>query len=328
MTPIQPPAPTQALAWWRVISRRTLQAVLLASLVSSLCFAMTRLLPGDMAMRIAAGRHGPDLVNLAAAQAVHEELGLGRPAWQAWLDWQWQLAQLNLGTSWVSGQSVWREVSHQLGATLELSLAAVALAMLLGLPLGVVAGLRPMGWVDKVSMALAVWFKATPTFLLAVLLMLGVAVHLGILPVGGDAHAQGLALPALTLALGLAAGLARITRQAVQAAVSLPSHEFMRTKGLSDAQAWWRHGWRHASVPVLNYLGVQAVFLIEGAVVVESLFAWPGIGHALVHAIFGRDIPMIQGTALCMGLCVVACNLMVDALGRVLDPRPTWSASA
>jgi peptide/nickel transport system permease protein len=309
-------------SWLPLLLRRAIQALLLCSLVSSLCFAMVRLLPGDMAMRIAAGRYGPDLVDHAAAQAVRAELGLDRSAWRAWLDWQWQLAQGELGTSWVSGQTVWQEVAHQLGATLELSGAAMTLGLLMGLPLGVVAGLHTGGWVDRLSMALAVSLRATPTFLLAVLLMLGMSVHLGMLPVGGGEGAKDMALPAMTLALGLAAGLARITRQAVQAALDLPSHEFMRTKGMGATQAWWRHDLRHAALPVVHYLGVQAVFLIEGAVVVESLFAWPGIGHALVHAIFGRDIPMIQGTALCMGLCFVAFNLMIDTLGRALDPRP------
>lgn len=324
------PLPRHASVWSALLVRRATQAIALSLVIASLCFAMVRLLPGDMATRIAAGRHGADLVDNAAAQAVREELGLDQPAWLAWLDWLGQLARLDLGASWVSGERVWDEVAHQLGATLELSVVALLLAMLIGVPLGAWAGWRAGGWLDRLSMALAVTLRATPTFLLAVLLMLGLAVHLGVLPVGGgsDAHSQGVWLPALTLALGLAAGLARVTRQAVIAAVHLPSHGFMRTKGLSDAQAWWRHALRHAAVPVVQYLGVQAVFLIEGAVVVESLFAWPGIGHALVHAIFGRDIPMVQGTALCMGLCVVAFNLLMDAIGQGLDPRLPAGASA
>lgn len=309
-----------------LLGRRALQAAALAVLVGSLCVAMTRLLPGDMAMRIAAARHGPDLVDHAAAQAVRTELQLDAPAWQAWAQSLAELMRGELGHSWVSGEPVAQAVGHQLGATLHLALAAVGLAMLLGLPLGVMAGLRVGGWLDRLSMGLAVVLRATPTFLLAVVLMLALAVHGGVLPVGGHGQGADVWLPALTLGLGLAAGLARVTRQAVCAAVALPSHAFMRTKGLSDAQAWWRHGLRHAAAPVLPYLGVQAVFLVEGAVVVESLFAWPGIGHALVHAIFGRDIPMIQGTALCMGLGFVGFNLLLDTLTRTLDPRPPREA--
>ena len=132
---------------------------------------------------------------------------------------------------------------------------------------------------------------------------------------------EGLVLPALTLALPLAAGLARVVRHATREAVLAPSHEFARTKGLSDLQVLLRHDLRHLALPVVAYLGVQTVFLAEGALVVETLFAWPGIGHALVHAIFGRDVPMIQGTALCMGLLFVVFNLAVDGVCLALDPR-------
>jgi peptide/nickel transport system permease protein len=159
-----------------------------------------------------------------------------------------------------------------------------------------------------------------PSFLLAVVLMLVAGVWLGALPVAGE-HDGGVVLPGLTLGLGLGAGLARVTRDAMFAALASPSHEFVRTCGLSDVQALRHHGLRHAAVPVMACVGVQAVFLVEGAVVVETLFAWPGIGHALVHAVFGRDVPMIQGTALCMGLLFVTFNLMVDAACLVVDPR-------
>jgi len=119
----------------------------------------------------------------------------------------------------------------------------------------------------------------------------------------------------------LAAGLARVTRASLRDALASPFMEFARTKGLTDRAALVRHGLRHASLPVVAYLGVHAVLLAEGAVVVETLFAWPGIGHALVHAVFGRDVPMIQGTALCMGVLFVSFNLLVDSACLALDPR-------
>jgi peptide/nickel transport system permease protein len=167
---------------------------------------------------------------------------------------------------------------------------------------------------------LAAALRATPPFLLAVLLMMVASVWLGALPAAGE-HDGGLLLPAATLGLGLAAGLARVVRAAVRAALASPSHEFLRTCGLTDAQALRHHVLRHAAVPVLAWLGVQTVFLVEGAVVVETLFAWPGIGHALVHAVFGRDVPMIQGTALCMGLLFVVFNFAIDSACLWADPR-------
>jgi peptide/nickel transport system permease protein len=304
-----------------LLLRRVLQAVMLALFVGTVCFFMARALPGDLATRIAAGRYGYDLVSNAAADAVRLELGLDQPL--MWALWQWlgDLAQGELGVSLVTGVPVWQEVAHQLGHTLTLALAAAGLAALLGLPLGIRAGLRPGGWCDRASVALAVVLKAMPPFLLALLLMGVVAVQLGMLPVAGNAHSGGLLLPALTLALPLAAGLARVVRHAAREAARSASHEFTRTKGLTGLQTLVRHDLRHMALPVVAYLGVQTVFLAEGALVVETLFAWPGIGHALVHAIFGRDIPMLQGAALCMGLLFVAFNLGVDALCLALDPR-------
>ena len=312
---------TSTRAGLRLLLRRAVQALGLALFVGTACFLMARVLPGDLATRIAAGRYGYDLVSNAAADAVRAELGLDRPAWLGLLHWWGELARLDLGRSLVTGAPVWQEIAHQMGATLQLSAAALALAVLIGLPLGLRAGLRPGGTFDRATLALAVVLRGMPPFLLAVLLMLLVAVQLGMLPVAGHGSEGALWLPALTLALGLAAGLARVARATVREVLASPAHEFARTKGLSDRQALLRQGLRHAALPLLAWLGVQAVFLAEGAVVVETLFAWPGIGHALVHAVFGRDVPMVQGAALCMGMLFVTFNLLVDWAGLALDPR-------
>lgn len=307
--------------WAGVLLRRALQIVVLALLVGTVCFFMARALPGDMATRIAAGRYGHDLVSNAAADAVRAELGLDRPLGLALLHWWGDIARLNLGVSLVTGDAVWEEVVHALGHTLALSLGALVVGALLGLPLGVRSGLHPGGWVDRFTLAVAVVLRAMPPFLLAVLLMVGVAVRLGALPVAGGHEVGSVLLPALTLGLGLAAGLARVTRGVMREVALSPSYEFAHTKGLSDTQALTRHGLRQAAVPIVTYLGVQAVFLVEGALVVETLFAWPGIGHELVHSVFGRDVPVIQGAALCMGLLFVVFNLGVDAVCLALDPR-------
>ncbi|TAG46133.1 MAG: ABC transporter permease [Betaproteobacteria bacterium] len=307
--------------WTALMLRRAFQVLALAVLIGTVCFFIARSLPGDMAMRIAAGRYGYDLVSGAAADAVRTELGLNQPLLVALLQWLRDVVSFDLGVSLISGRSVLGEVVEQLGATLVLALTAVLMAAAIGLPLGVWSGLHPGGWVDRITLGLAVVLRATPSFLLAVTLMLVVAVKLGALPVAGDANAGGIILPALTLALGLGAGLARVTRSAVLDALASPAYEFARSKGLSDRQALLRHGARLAALPVVAYLGVHAVFLFEGAVIVESLFAWPGIGHELVHAVFGRDVPMLQGTALCMAIVFVLFNLLIDAVCLALDPR-------
>lgn len=313
-------------AWTGLLLRRSFQALALALLIGTLCFFMARALPGDMATRIAAGRYGYDLVSNAAATAVRAELGLDQPMLHALLQWWSALARFDLGNSLVTGEPVWLEVAEHLGRTLVLAGASVVMAIILGLSLGLWCGLHPHGWVDKLTLALAVVLRATPPFLLAVLLMVVLAVQLGALPVAGDDTLHHVWLPALTLGLGMAAGLTRVTREAVRQAVSAAPYEFARTKGLSDRQALLRHALRSAALPIVAYLGVHAVLLMEGAVVVETLFAWPGIGHELVHAVFGRDVPMIQGSALCMGLLFVVFNLAVDAACLALDPRQRLGA--
>ena len=310
-----------ARRWTPMLGRRLLQALLVALLVGTLCFFMTRWLPGDTAFRIAAGRYGYDMVDAAAADAVRAELGLNRPALDALVQWWSRLLKLDLGVSLVTAQPVASEVALQLGQTLRLSVWAVLLSVLLGPVPGVLAGLRPGGWFDRALLGWSVLMRALPPFVLALLLVLIFAVELGALPAAGHTDRGSVALPALTLAIGLAAVSARVARDAMVAVRASPYYAFALTKGLSPAEALLRHGVRNVASPVLAYVAVQLVYLVEGVVLVETIFAWPGIGHALVHAIFGRDVPMIQGAALVLGLMFVLFNALVDVGCALIDPR-------
>lgn len=305
----------------RLLGYRLMQAGLVALLVGGLTFIMMRMLPGEMAFRIAAGRYGYDRVDAAAASAVQQELGLDRPAWQALGDWFIQLLHLNPGHSLVSGEPVMAEIGHQLGQTLLLAAVALLLSLLLGPPLGILAGLSPGGKLDRLLMALSTVLRALPHFVLGLILVLIFALGLGWLPSAGYGDAQHVLLPALTLALGLAAVSSRVARNAMRQVSASAWYQFGRTNGLPPGTLFRRHGLRNVSVPLVTWLSVQFIYLVEGVIVVETLFAWPGIGHALVHAIFARDIPMIQGTALVMGLMFVLLNALSDGLCYWLDPR-------
>lgn len=305
----------------RTIAHRLGQAVLVALLVGMLSFFLTHVLPGDMAYRIAAGRYGYDIVDTAAAEAVRAELGLDRPLGLALIAWLGDLARLNLGVSLISGEPVLKELAHQLGHTLLLSVAALGLSASFGLPLGILAGRYPGGWLDWGTLLAAVVLRVLPPFLLGLLLALAFALRLGVLPAAGHGEPGSIVLPAVTLALGLAAVTCRVARDAMLAVSASPYFAFARMKGLSERIALLRHGVRNVGVPVIAYLGVQLVYLVEGVVVVETLFAWPGIGHALVHAVFSRDVPMLQGSALTMALLFVLLNGIVDLACLAIDPR-------
>jgi peptide/nickel transport system permease protein len=305
----------------RFLVLRLTQAGIVALVVGTLSFALMRLLPGDAAMRIAAGRYGPDAQIADAAERVRLELGLDRPWLVQLLEWLGNLLRFDLGHSLVTGAPVIEELKVQLGASVWLALAALALSLLLGPAVGIVAGMRPGGVADRVGLAGSVGLRAVPPFLLGLLLMLIFSVWLRLLPPAGYGSLRELFLPAFTLALGLAAVSSRVTRNAFAGVAKAPYFAFARYKGLPETALVRRHGLRNAAIPVVSYLSVQAIYLIEGVVVVESIFAYPGIGHALVHAIVERDVPMVQGTALVMGLLFVLITAIVDAVSAWLDPR-------
>ena len=305
----------------RVVGVRLLQAALVALIVGAASFAMMQALPGDAAFRIAAGRYGYDLMDAAAAAAVRQELGLDRPLVVQFGAWLGAVARLDLGVSLISGSPIAREIGHQLGHSLQLALGAVLVSIVIAVPVGVVTGLRPGGFVDRLSLAISVLLRAVPAFALGIALILVLAVGLRLLPAAGHGSFGHVVLPSITLGLALAAVSNRVIRDCVAEAVASDWHEFALAKGLPQRTALRRHVLPNASVPVMTYVTVQLAYLVEGVVVVESVFAWPGIGHALVHAIFDRDIPMVQGTALTLGLLYVVLSLAVDLACRAVDPR-------
>jgi peptide/nickel transport system permease protein len=305
----------------RLLGFRLLQAVMVAVLVGALTFLLMTLLPGDAAYRIAAGRYGYDMVNSAAAEAVRAELNLDQPVLWRFVAWIGDLLTLDLGNSLVTGKPVTEMVAHELGSSVRLAVGAVLLSFFIGPPVGIIAGLRPGGLLDRGLLLLSTATRAIPHFVLGVILVLIFAVSLALLPSAGHGSFAHTVLPTLTLALGLAAVSSRVARDATVAIASSAYYAFGRLKGLGSSQVFMRHGLRNIGVPVVTYLGVQLVYLIEGVVVVETLFAWPGIGHGLVHAIVQRDVPMVQGAALAMGLMFVVLNTCVDLANHLIDPR-------
>lgn len=309
-----------------LLLKRSAQALLMMWGVGTLTFLLMRSLPGDMAYRIAAGRYGMDAVDADAAASVRAELGLDQGPLQAYLQWLWELASGNLGQSLVSGRPVAEELWHMLSHSALLALAATVLAVLVALPLGVATAWFG-GWLDRIALMLASAVKALPVFVIGVVLIIAFALELSWFPVAGFGSIEHLILPASALALGLAAVLSRVVHTQTQRVLNAPFFEFAQTKGLSKWQAFRRHGMRNIAVPVVAFLGIQMAMLVEGVVMIESLFSWPGVGHGLAHAIFSRDIPVIQGTALAMAGLFLLLNTLVDMACYVIDPRGGRDAS-
>ncbi|WGK68612.1 ABC transporter permease [Candidatus Haliotispira prima] len=318
-----------------IIGKRLLQALFVAWAVGSITFVLMRLLPGDAAYRIAASRYGYDYVNVRAAEAVRAELGLDRPALEVYGRWLFDLLRLRLGNSLISGQSVLHEISRSLHYSVQLAGLAMLFSLLLAVPVGIACGKgrlraehrgkRSGLLLDHFVLFVSIFIRVQPVFVVGLLLLLIFALGLGIFPVAGYGSGPDslryLMLPALSLALGSAAVSNRIVRNATMKVCDSPYYLFARLKGLNDEQAFERHARLNIALPLISFIGIQTVTLIEGIVMIESLFSWPGIGHALAHSIFGRDIPMIQGAALLMGLLFVLVNTVTDLLHYLLDPR-------
>lgn len=309
-----------------LLVRRLLQALGVVIAVTTACFAILQSLPGDAAFRIAAARYGYDFVSEASAEAVRAELGLDRPAWQRLLEWWGDLLRLDLGTSLVTRADVADEIAHGLEHTLQLAGLALAVAAVLGVAAGALAAQRPGGALDRAVDAWVVIARSLPPFVLGLLLVVIFSIQLGLLPVAGTGTPAHAILPAATLAIGLSGLIARVARDALVHVLGSEHVRFARARGLPPTVVVRRHVLRNASSTIVAYLGVQALILIEGVIIVESVFAWPGIGHLLVHGVFWRDVPVIQAAAIVLAVLVVAINALVDILTLVLDPRPRESA--
>jgi len=303
-----------------MLFKRLLQLITVIWGVGTLTFILMRSLPGDMAYRIAASRYGQDNVDSQAAVLVREELKLDQSALTAYWHWLTDLMQLKLGDSLVSGLPVMDSIQHMLGHSLLLAFAGLFVSILISVPLGLLSAWRgnPL---DSVLMGLSSMIRAMPVFVLGVLFVLLFALHLNWFPVAGFGSPAYLVLPAITLALSLAAISNRVVRDSAKTTFQSAFYQFSQVKGLSLWQTFRRHGARNIALPVVAFFGIQLVSMIEGIVMIESLFSWPGIGHGLAHAIFARDIPVIQGSALMMGILFVLLNTLVDIICLWIDPR-------
>ena len=234
-----------------ILAKRLMQLLLVIWSVGTLTFVLTRLLPGDMAYRIAASRYGYDQTDSAAAALVQAELGLDLPWWRSYVSWLTDLLQLNLGKSLVSGESVWALIGHQFGHTFALALVALLLAFLIGPPLGLLAAMKPQGLFDRFTLIFSTLLRSFPAFIIGIALITLFSVQLKWLPAAGYGELQHFFLPALTLALGLSAVSIRVSRNAMVAVATSEYYQFSRLKGLNKTLRFVRHGLRNVAIPIL-----------------------------------------------------------------------------
>jgi peptide/nickel transport system permease protein len=298
--------------------RRTLQSFPTIAAVAMVVFVLFSVIPGSIATSMEDGR-GP--VDAAVAERMRKELGLDDPVYVRFANYVAKLAVLDLGVSFRTREPVSQLLAKRMWPTLQLTLAAMGFAILIGVPLGFVAAMRPGSLIDAVSMFTAVSGLSIPKFWFGLLLMYLFALKLGWFPTFGYGGWWYLVLPALTLGVSPLALLARTTRAAVLEVVNADFVRTARSKGMSETRVVRWHVMRNVAVIVLTTLGLQFGSLMGQAVVVEKLFSWPGIGSLLVDSVFQRDIPAVQGCILVIVLFFLIVNTLVDIACAVIDPR-------
>jgi peptide/nickel transport system permease protein len=287
--------------------------------VTTIVFVVTRLSGDPIALIV------PPEAPRAEIERVRAQFGFDRPLPVQYGIFIRRAVVGDFGQSIRQRQPAMRLALDRLPATLQLAAWSFLFAVVVGVPLGIVAGVRPRSLWDNVTMTVAVVGQAVPTFYLGILLIIFVAVRLGWLPVGGRGDWKTLVLPVVTLGTYAMASIARLTRSAMLEVMSQDYVRTARAKGLSERIVTLRHGFRNALIPVVTIMGLQFGTLLGGAVVTETIFAWPGLGLLAINGIGSRDYPVVQAAVFLAAVSFVIINLVVDLLYSQLDPRIRYS---
>ena len=300
----------------RFALRRSLLAVPTIVAAATLVFSLIHAVPGDP-VDVMLG----ESAQAADREALRQALGLDRPLLAQYRDFLGGLAVGDLGRSLVSDEPVARLIATRLPATVQLTFAALVVAVALALPLGILAAARPGTWIDRGAVAFALLGAAMPTFWLGPLLIIVFAIELGVVPVSGRGGLAHLVLPACTLGLGMAAILTRMTRASLLECIGEDYIRTARAKGVGRAGVLVRHALANALAPVVTILGLQFGALLAGTVITETIFAWPGVGRLTIEAINARDYPVLQGCILTIAAGFVLASTAADLVNASLDPR-------
>jgi ABC-type dipeptide/oligopeptide/nickel transport system permease component len=300
----------------RFLARRVALTLPVLLGVATLVFSLIHFIPGDPAQAMLGETAAP-----ADVEALRRQLGLDRPLLEQYGAFLTGVVKGDLGTSLRTGQPVTTQLLERLPATFELAAAAMLVAIVFAIPLGVAAAVRRGTAVDHTAMTVALAGVSVPNFWLGPLLALVFAVELGWLPVSGRGDLSHLVLPAISLGAGLSAILARMTRASLLEELREPYVQAARARGVSGGRAVWRHAFRNSLIPVVTIVGLQFGVVLTGAVITETIFAWPGIGRLLIQSIGFRDYPLVQGCILFIAVVYVLVNLATDLVYGVLDPR-------
>lgn len=305
-----------------LIARRLLAGLFVLWGAATLIFLIVRIAPGDPATVLL----GPD-AEPGQVAAMRERLGLDRPLPVQYWHYLTDSLHLDFGNSYRLGGPAIDAVLHRLPATIDLTLTAAVISVVCGLVLGCAAGIRAGSAQDRIVTALTIVLQSFPTFWIGIMLILVFALSLRLLPSSGASSLSSLVLPAVTLSFPFTAIVARVTRSGVAEAMREPYVQTALGKGLTEREVLTGHVLRNALIPVTTVVGLQVGALLGGAVVVENVFAWPGLGTLMVESVGNRDYAVVQAATLTIAAIIVLLNLATDLLYAQLDPRIRTGAS-
>jgi len=304
------------------VLKRTLTAVLVFLGATFITHALMALAPGDVAMEVAAARYGGvDRADEATVEWIRKTEGLDRPFHIRYFLWLKRVLALDLGMSLVEEAPVRELIAIRFFRTLELAAAAILVALLISVPLGFLAGIKKGTWVDSLGTTVGVLGLSIPNYWLGIILIIVFSVKLRWLPAFGHGGPSHIVLPAVTLGTALTAYTTRILRSAVIETRDADCIRALPARGIESRPVIWKHILKHVSIPVITVVALEFGVILEGAVITETVFAWPGLGELMVSAVGNRDYPLIQGMVLFTSAVFVLINFAVDIAYRYLDPR-------
>jgi peptide/nickel transport system permease protein len=305
----------------RYVARRLLVALPTLFALSFLIFALVSAAPGDPAEELARRLQGSEAPTAEQIDAARRELHLDRPFLTQYGLWLRGFGTGDLGISFSKKREVTEVIGERVGATAELAFAAFGLIILLAVPLGAVAAVFHRRWPDQLLRVVALICASMPSFFFAYLLIIWLVTQSRLLPVGGRSGLDSLIMPALVLAVLPAAIVSRLLRSSLLEVFGEDYVRTARSKGLSGVGVLTGHALRNAAIPVVTYLGTVLGYLLEGVIISEFIFSWPGLGALMFEAISQRDYPMIQAMVMLSGAAYILINLVVDISYAALDPR-------
>jgi ABC-type dipeptide/oligopeptide/nickel transport system permease component len=301
------------------VARRLIQSIIVLVGAMVISFVVLRIVPGDPALLMLS-----DMATREEIEHMRRALGVDQPIWVQFGIYVKQILTGDFGMSYRRGTPALPLVLDYLPATIQLALAAFVITLVVAIPLGLLAAIRKNSWIDNVVSVIALVGQSVPVFWLGIMLILVISVKLRLLPTSGYGGLRHLILPAITLASSQIALVARMTRSSMLEVIRQDYMRTARAKGLAERTVLMKHGLRNALAPVVTVLGLQVGTLLGGAIITETVFAWPGAGALLVNSIGYRDYPVVQVMVVISALIFVIINLLVDLLYVVLDPRVSY----